>query len=536
MLSGVIADLKMYGRFALGLRRFLRERISLDEARDLVRDYQVQREPNFLRLVRRGVFGNPRSPYLPLLRLAGVEYGDIETMVRDRGLEGTLHGLREAGVYVTYEECKGREPIVREGREFLVSASDFDNPWLKADYFKETGGSTGAGTRVQHELAHLAVISAHEMVTYHANGVLDVPRAVWRGVLPDGSGIENILQAAHYGRYFHRWFSHTLPQDYDRSLLKFRLATVLTVALARLYGAPLPWPERVRLDEAHIVARWMSEALAERGACLVSAGASRALRVCIAAGEADIDLTGAVFRVAGEPLSAAKLRGIEQSGARVFSTYGFGELGRVGMGCASARDPTDMHLVRGMCGVIQYPRRVPHSEQTVAAFNFTSLLPTAPKILLNAESDDYGVIEARHCGCALEALGLVDHIQGIRSFSKLTGEGVTLIGSDAVHVLEEVLPSRFGGSPLDYQLHEEEDADGFTRLALVISPRVAIDDENAVIATMLEALQRRSAAADQAQTVWRQAGTVRVRREEPRWTARGKFLSLHVARPRQNGR
>ncbi len=65
MLSGVIADLKMYGRFALGLRRFLRERISLDEARDLVRDYQVQREPNFLRLVRRGVFGNPRSPYLP---------------------------------------------------------------------------------------------------------------------------------------------------------------------------------------------------------------------------------------------------------------------------------------------------------------------------------------------------------------------------------------------------------------------------------------------------------------------------------------
>lgn len=72
-------------------------------------------------------------------------------------------------------------------------------------------------------------------------------------------------------------------------------------------------------------------------------------------------------------------------------------------------------------------------------------------------------------GCPLEDLGLTDHLRQVRSFSKLTGEGVTLIGSDVVHILEEVLPARYGGSPLDYQMMEVEDEDGFTRLWLLVS-------------------------------------------------------------------
>lgn len=191
-----------------------------------------------------------------------------------------------------------------------------------------------------------------------------------------------------------------------------------------------------------------------------------------------------------------------------------------------------MHLVRGMCGLIQYDRRVPNSEQTVPAFYFTSILPTAPKILLNAESDDYGIVENRSCGCPLEDLGLTDHLRQVRSFSKLTGEGVTLIGSDVVHILEEVLPARYGGSPLDYQMMEVEDEDGFTRLRLLVSPRLEIDDDNEVVRTVLDALQERNAGADQAQSVWREAGALRIERTEPVWTSRGKFMSLHVLKSR----
>ena len=114
----------------------------------------------------------------------------------------------------------------------------------------------------------------------------------------------------------------------------------------------------------------------------------------------------------------------------------------------------------------------------------------------------------------------------------LTGEGVTLIGSDVVHILEEVLPARYGGSPLDYQMMEVEDEDGFTRLRLLVSPRIEIADDNEVLCTVLDALQERNAGADQAQSVWREAGALRVERTEPIWTSRGKFMSLHVAKSR----
>ena len=112
---------------------------------------------------------------------------------------------------------------------------------------------------------------------------------------------------------------------------------------------------------------------------------------------------------------------------------------------------------------------------------------------------------------------------------------MTLVGSEMVHILEEVLPERFGGSPLDYQLLEEEDEQGFTRLSLLVHPRIEITDEAAVIDTVLEALGESSVAADLARAIWDHAGSFQVRREEPIWTARGKLMPLHLAqRPKDS--
>src|SRR5205807_4758869 len=142
-----------------------------------------------------------------------------------------------------------------------------------------------------------------------------------------------------------------------------------------------------------------------------------------------------------------------------------------------------LHFCSHALALITFPREVGRTGGSVETFHLTSLQSTSPKVLLNVETDDYGVFEQRSCGCGLEELGFTEHIRDVFSFSKLTGEGVTLVGSDAVRILEEVLPSRFGGTPLDYQLQEEEDADGLTRLTLVVSPRVHIDDESVVIQT-----------------------------------------------------
>src|SRR5581483_7837205 len=144
--------------------------------------------------------------------------------------------------------------------------------------------------------------------------------------------------------------------------------------------------------------------------------------------------------------------------------------------------------------------------------------------------DDYGVLERRGCGCALETLGFAVHVREVRSFSKLTGEGVTLVGSEMLRVLEEVLPARFGGSPLDYQLAEEEDERGFTRLSLVVSPRLGPLDEAAAVALVLEAIGQGSLAGELARSLWTQAGTLRVARREPTTTGRGKSLPLHFER------
>jgi hypothetical protein len=268
---------------------------------------------------------------------------------------------------------------------------------------------------------------------------------------------------------------------------------------------------------------------ADYGACLVTTHVSQALRICMAASENGMDLSHVTFTAGGEPPSAAKVAMITSTGAHWASKYFFNEVGAVGLGCAQPQDENDLHFLKDALALIQYPRRVPGSDLMVDAFNFTTLLPFAPKLLLNVESDDYGIIETRSCGCPFEAYGYSEHLREVRSFRKLTGEGVTLIGSDMISILEEILPERFGGSPLDYQLLEEEDRQGMTRLSLLISPRVTIRDESEVITTVLEALKRKS-NAPRAVELWKQAGTLRVKRQEPISTAYGKFMPLQKAK------
>ena len=523
----ITADLRMYWRFATGLRRFLSHTISLDEARDIVRRRMAEREKNFLRLIERGIFGYRNSPYSHLLKLAGCEMGDLRSMIGSRGLEQTLRELREAGVYVTFEEFKGREPIVRYGRVIPVQARDFDNPYLSHYYETETGGTTGAGSRVGTDLDHLADRAPNMMLARDAQGVLGVPEAVCRGILPDGSGINNILVAARLGNVTEKWFSPVMGRDL-RSSLKYRLATQYIVAVGRLFGVPIPWPEQVRLDQVAVIARWAAETLRVHGACFISSSASMALRICLAAQEEGLDLAGAVFSGGGEPPTPAKVRQVHRTGARCFPSYFSAEVGPLGMSCARPIDENDQHLFKDAIALIQYPHRLAGDGITIDAFCFTTLLPSAPKLMLNVESDDYGVIETRSCGCPLETYGFTEHLRHIRSFRKLTSEGLTLVGSEMVRILGEVLPAKFGGSALDYQLAEEEDEQGFTRINLLVSPKIEIADDAAIIKAVQEALGKSSAAADLARAIWSQANTLRVKRLDPVWTARGKFMPLHL--------
>jgi hypothetical protein len=437
-------------------------------------------------------------------------------------------------VYITFEEMKGRTPLVRSGREIELAPSDLDNPFLSRFYEGRTSGSTGLATRVNTDLEHLSLEAEHRVVSLWAHGLLGAPWAIWRPALPAGSGINNVLRGARFGHPPSRWFTPLSSTDF-RPAIKHRLATHAIVAFGRALGAQLPSPEWVPLDDAIRIARWMATERDGHGRAWLNTTVSGGLRVAIAARDAGVDLTGTTFMLAGEPATPAKVRGIRASGAAYFTDYGMAEAGRIAVGCVHARDASDVHLLSDAYAVIPWERTAPHGGERITSFHITALHPSSPKLLLNAEFDDYGTVEERSCGCPLESLGFRTHLREIRSYAKLTGEGVTLIGSEVVRILEEVLPARFGGSSLDYQIVESEDEGGFTRLTLVVSPRIELGDPDEARNAVLSALGRSSPAADMARAFWHQAGTLRVRRGEPHTSARGKQFPLHSERGRVKG-
>lgn len=528
-----LGELKAYSRFARALPRFLRETFTREETISWVKERLRNREDTFLATVSRCIFAHDRSPYLPLLKWAGCEFGDLEQSVRRRGLDAALEELRQAGVYVSFEEFKGRTPLVRGANELRLTPAHFDNPYLAGYYSGSTSGSTGAGTRVSVELEQLADMARLGLLMMHAYGVFGGPVLIWREILPSPFGLAIVLLTTKIGTVTERWYTPITGQDLPRTL-RSRLATEYVLFAGRRAGKRLPRPEPLHPDQASVVARWAAEKLRSGTSCTISAELSLEMRIAAAARSEGLDLTGIVFWGGGEPSTPAKVSEIESCGAKFVSVYGTAEVGIVGMGCPNREGTNDNHVMKHQVAVLPNPRKVPGFDESVDAFLLTSLLPSSPKVMLNVETDDYGVIQKRNCGCVFHELGFDEHVSDIFSFAKLTGEGVTLVGSDMVRIIEEELPARLGGGPQDFQLIEEEDDQGFTRVSIVVSPRVAIESDQAVIDAMLDALSRSD--KDMESALYRALGTLRVRRQEPIVSGFGKVMPLHVERSQRGQR
>jgi hypothetical protein len=521
------SELLAFARFLAGLPALVRRRMTLAEAQAIIAQRLRAREENFLSVLTRGVFGNPKSPYRALLSMVGCTLEDVREMVSKEGLEGTLQRLRSDGVYVSFEEFKGVQPIVRGSLTIDTMPADFDNPGAWRYYSATTGGSTGTGRRVQLDLEHFEALLPGRILVRHVNGVRGFPAASWSD-LPPGGGLKGVLLQAAAGEEATHWFCAQPVSGSDGPALRYRLATHAALSVARLAGAKVSSPQYLPFDEAVVLAQWAADQVKRAGACSIQGSVSRVLRIAIAAKTHGIDLTGAVLRGSGEPPTPAKVSKIVSTGATFRSSYAFSETGTVGSSCMHGTGPNDQHFMQDHLAMIQASRRVPGFDIEVPAFCFTSLLTSAPKLLLNVESDDYGTVDTQPCGCEWEKLGFPHHIRDIRSFRKLTGEGVTLVGSDVERILDDLLPAQFGGSALDYQFAEEEDERGFTRLTLRVAPSIELGDEAKAVDFVLRSLEQAGGAAAIAQSTWRQAGTLRIRREAPVMTRRGKLMPLDI--------
>jgi hypothetical protein len=96
--------------------------------------------------------------------------------------------------------------------------------------------------------------------------------------------------------------------------------------------------------------------------------------------------------------------------------------------------------------------------------------------------------------------------------------------------MEEILPAKFGGASLDYQMVEEEDDHGRTRMSLLVSPKLGEIDEDELVKAVLGELSQGNDNQRMMVHVWDQAKTLRVKRMLPFVTMSGKLMPLHISK------
>jgi len=509
-------------RFGAGLKAFLRDPISVEAANVIVRQRMQARDAAFLQMVERAIFANRTSPYRKLFQAAGCELEDVRTLVKQLGVEGTLQRLLHAGIYVTFEEFKGQKAAVRGNSTFVFRDTDFDNPLITAHYHTRTGGSRGRPTRIMIDLDYLAERAPLWCLWFAAHNLLSSPLVFLTPYYP---GVVNLqLICAKFGRQFVKWFATG-----GGGSMTYRSVSAYVHALARRAGG-LPKPEFITSRDARKVGQYLVGLVQDGLRPCVNASPSDAIHVCLAMQKQGIALHGVTFLLGYEPLTRARRELIEAAGAKAVMTYGFSEGGTVGQQCPRPAAPDDIHIASDAFAVIQRDRH-PDNEQTADALLLTAIGSASPKVMLNAEIGDYAVLETRRCGCLFDELGYHRHLHTIRSSEKLTGLGVTFIGADVYRLLEDVLPRRFGGTPADYQLVEEQDAHGLPRCTLFVSPEVGDVDEKALVTEFLAELRKLRPQYPFMVNQWVEAGILRLVRRRPLPTARGKVLPFRTLGP-----
>jgi hypothetical protein len=395
-LRSAIDDLRMGGRFLLEVPGFLRRPVDLPAAHAILARRLARREAAFLALARQAIYGSARSPYRALLRLAGCEYGDLETLVRRTGVEGALRALLRHGVYLTVDELKGRRSLTRGATTIALDPRGLRSPLVRASVPARTGGSRGAGSPAPLALAFVRAQAVDLALLLEARGGLDWRYATW--AVPGSTGILfALLCAAATGRAPERWFSPVDP--YDAGLhARYRWSAAALAGVARAVGRAMPAPEHAPLDAPDPVAAWMAGVLREGGTPHLWTSSSAAVRLVARAEALGLSLAGARFLLGMEPVTTARLEAIRAAGAAAVPTFGSMDTGGpIGLGCLRPAEPDEVHLLHDLHAAIQWgpdPGPLP-----AGALLLSTLCAASPTVLLNVSLGDRAVLTSRRCDC-----------------------------------------------------------------------------------------------------------------------------------------
>ncbi len=530
--GGKVSYERLKGAYALfpALRDYFRAPITLQQAEEQVKRNLATREARFLALIRSQAYERPSSPYFRLLKIAGCEFSDLQVDVRRHGLEQTLARLAREGVYLSSDEFKGKKEVARRGQSFRVFPADFDRPGAPAGFVGQSSGTSNRPVSSTMSLDWFAATVCARSLFFRAHDLLSSSHAVYDSILPGMGAVNNLLINAKIGMAADRWFVRKIPSKSRLSGLYHYLITHEIVLAGKCFGPGFPRPEFIGGPEIRRIIDWIVEQKRLNKTCFITTLPNHAARICRAATELGASLEGAKFYVGGEPFTEAKEDAIKRTGATATSRYSYGGAMSVGYGCPNPLERDEVHINQDIFAMISHPDPIACGAELIHPLLLTTLHPAAPRLLLNVASGDYAVMSERRCGCALEEAGLTLHLHRIRSFEKFTSEGMNYFYGDLFELFETILPAEFGGGPGDYQLVEEEDSNGQTRLSLRVHPDVPNLNERRILSRLEEELGRGQWENQFRMKVWRDAGTLRIRREVPRTSLRGKNLPLHIDR------
>lgn len=482
----------------------------------------------FLESARRQIYANRRSPYRAMLLAVGCDHAELARRVADHGLESTLAGLAADGVRLSLEEFKRQRPIERGSLRLVPDEADFDNPGLNADGIAgSTSGTRSAPTRVMYDWGFIAEEAAHERLLYEQHGVFDAPWALWYPVLPGVAGIHNLLMSLITGRPPERWFSQLDPGAASVTRMD-RLALAGIRGGGLLGGRRIPAPEWADPAAPDAPLDWARGRLARGKGAVLRTFASSAVRLAERARARDVDLSGLVLFSGGEPLTDARRRFIESTGARVFPRFVVTEAGLVAAACPHRATTDSMHVYVDRLAMI--PGEAGDGPTSLL---LTTLTPDTGKVLFNTEMGDAGVLARRACGCGFGRLGFDLFVSDVSSLERLTLEGMTVPVRAVDAAIGGVVES-LGGSPDAWQRRVVVEETGRARLVVVLHPALGSLDEAAVLADLYARVSGAGPGLDVAADLWRQAGTIRLVRDLPVLSAGAKHprtAPVPAARP-----
>ncbi len=510
---------------AAALPRYFRHPVTAPQAEEEIKRLLDTRVERFLELARTQIYECPGSPYLKLLKHAGCELSDLQTQVHRHGLEETLVELAKEGVYLTSEEYKGKKEVVRGAESFQVSAGDFRRRDTSAGFTIQSSGTRNSPVRTFSGLDWLTLQTTNTAISFYAHDQFSCVHSLYEPIV---SGRVNFaLINAKLGIRTDRWFANRYRAHSWLESWHGYLNICLTAMMGKWFGPGIAKPEFLGAGDVRPIVQWILEKRRDGKKCCIRTVVSNAVRIARSASDMGVSLEGAKFRTGGEPLTESKQAVIEQVGARALPGYGFGGGLGSALRCGKPHFRDEVHVPKNLITVVEYPRPLDNAGPPIHPLLLTTLHPTAPRLLLNVENGDYATMVKRDCGCPLQKVGFTQHFHTIRSFEKFTTEGRNYFTADLFGLLENTIPSQFGGGPGDYQLVEEEDDNAQTRLTLLVHPNVGEVNEERLLTVLQEGLA--NATTDRAGVrIWQEAGTLRVRRQVPYSSQRGKTLPLHI--------